>query len=399
MDIIILILALILLSYILSGRAFRIKRPTLAIHLTYGAEFAVIGALLGPYVLNVLTPDLIDKLEPLINICLGWIGLMFGFQLRFKDLKLLPLSNYFIAGIETGTTFVFMLITFLVVKDVFGATIGYPPGGTALAFVLAAIAMVSSPSIITAVIKRSNAHGRVSRTLQYISSFDNVLGVAAFGLIYPFFHYSVRLGDGALPGFAWLIISIGAGIALGALFHCFITPRSSSNQNLIIAVGMITFSTGIAYDLHLSALVINVAVGAVLCNYSERYDRFYRLLVHAERPLYVILLIMAGALWRMSILIAALAIIFIIVRAIAKSLGGMAAFKRYPSTIKHPGLFGSALLAQGAMALAIAIDYRFLMPGETSSLLIGLVLTTLALNGLISPHMIKHLLKREGEIA
>jgi len=399
MDIIILILALILLSYIMSGRAFRIRRPTLAIHLTYGAEFALVGVLLGPYVLNILTPDLIDQLEPLINICLGWIGLMFGFQLRLKDLKLLPLSNYFIAGIETGTTFVIMLIAFLGVKDMFGATIGYPQAGTALAFMLAAIAIISSPSIITAVIKRSHAHGRVSRTLQYISSFDNVFGLLAFGLIYPFFHYSIKVGEGALPGWAWLIISLGAGVALGALFHCFIAPRANSNQNLIIAVGMVTFSTGIAYDLHLSALVTNVAVGAVLCNYSERYDRFYRLLVHAERPLYVILLIMAGALWRMSPLIAALSVIFIVVRVVGKSVGGIAAFKRYPNIIENPGLFGSALLAQGGMALAIAIDYRFLMPGETSSVLIGLVLTTLALNGLISPHTIKYLLKREGEIA
>ena len=62
MDIIILILALILLSYIMSERAFRIHRPTLAIHLTYGAEFAVVGLLLGPYVLDILTPDLVDKL-------------------------------------------------------------------------------------------------------------------------------------------------------------------------------------------------------------------------------------------------------------------------------------------------------------------------------------------------
>lgn len=399
MDIIILILALILLSYILSERAFRIHRPTLAIHLTYGAEFAVVGVLLGPYVLNVLTPDIIDKLEPLINICLGWIGLMFGFQLRFKDLKLLPLSNYAIAGIESATTFVIILAAFLIAKMSFGPTLGYPSGGTAFAFVVAAIAMVSSPSIIAAVIKRSNAHGRVSRTLQYISSFDNVLGLAAFGLIYPFFHYAHQVGDVPLPGWAWLIISLFAGLALGALFHFFITPRATSNQNLMIAVGMVAFSTGIAYELHLSALFINVTVGAVLCNYSERYDRFYRLLINAERPLYVILLILAGALWHASVLMFALALIFIIMRAFAKTLGGMAAFARHRTVIGHPYLFGSALLAQGGMALAIAIDYRFLMPGEGSSLLIALVLTTLALNGLISPHTIKHLLRREGEIA
>lgn len=399
MDIIILILALILLSYILSERAFRIHRPTLAIHLTYGAEFAVVGFLLGPYVFDILTPELIDKLEPLINICLGWIGLMFGFQLRFKDLKLLPLSNYVVAGIESAITFAILLAVFLVTNMVFSPTLGYPSGGTAFAFVVAAIAIVSSPSIIAAVIKRNGAHGRASRTLQYTSSFDNVLGLAAFGLVYPFFHYMQRVGDVPLPGWAWLIISLSVGLALGALFHFFIKPRATSNQNLMIAVGMVAFSTGIAYELHLSALFINVTVGAVLCNYSERYDRFYRLLINAERPLYVILLILGGALWNSSVLMFALAAIFIVARALAKTVGGVAALAPHRSVIGHPHLFGSALLAQGGIALAIAIDYRFLMPGESSSLLIALVLTTLALNGLISPHTIKYLLRREGEIA
>ncbi|NIP90197.1 MAG: hypothetical protein GWO21_15090, partial [Gammaproteobacteria bacterium] len=55
-----------------------------------------------------------------------------------------------------------------------------------------------------------------------------------------------------------------------------------------------------AAHLHLSALFMNLIVGIVLCNFSERQDRFYRLLISAEKPLYGIMLILAGALWRAS---------------------------------------------------------------------------------------------------
>lgn len=401
MEIFVLTLLLVILSYILGGRAFRAKRLHLGslLLLAYGAEFIVIGIILGPYGLGFLTLDVIDRIEPLLNIALGWIGLMFGFQLRFRDLKLLPLSNYSIAGIEALITYALTLGVFLVAGYVLFQNSSLEYGISSFAFVLAAIAAASSPAVVAAVVRRMKAHGRVSRLMRYAAGFDNVISVALFGLAYPFFHLTYQRGDMVMPGWGWLAISIASGLLLGILFHFFTTPKASSNENTMIAVGMVVLSSGIAAYLHLSALFINLIVGAVLCNFSERQDRFYRLLISAEKPLYGILLIIAGALWYVSWIMFAFAAIFILFRVAAKTTGCWVALKPYRGIMSYPARLGPALLAQGGMALAIALDYRFLAPGEASNMMVSLTLTCLAINGILGTFAARHLLALERECA
>ncbi|NIP90198.1 MAG: hypothetical protein GWO21_15095, partial [Gammaproteobacteria bacterium] len=71
--------------------------------------------------------------------------------------------------------------------------------------------------------------------------------------------------------------------------------------------------------------------------------------------------------------------------------------KRYGSIVRYPELFGPALIAQGGMAMAIALDYRFLAPGETSTFFVSVTLTALAINSFISPFTTKRMLIMEGE--
>lgn len=401
MEIIIFALIIVLVSYVLAERAFRIRRRPVEtmLFLTYGTEFFLIGLLVGPYFLGILTTDMIDHLEPLINIALGWIGLLFGFQFRMKDLKLLSMSNYLIAGTEALVTFIAVTILFVIAGLALAGPVLFEPNVISCAIILGAIATVSSPAVVASVVKRIKAHGRASRLVRYTTGFDNLLGLIAFGLAYPFFHFTAQRGDAIIPGWGWLIISIAAGLVLGILFHFFTLPRASSNENLMIAVGMVTLSTGIASYLHLSALFINLIVGVVLCNYSERQDRFYRLLVSAEKPLYGILLIIASALWRASWPMMWVTALFILFRASAKTLGGWLSLKRYRHIVKHPEWFGSSLFAQGGMSLAIALDYRFLAPGETSSMFVAVVLTSLAINGLACQFAAARFLRLEGDAA
>lgn len=396
----ILVLILVLLSYILGERAFRVNRLHLEsiLFFAYGTEFILVGILLGPYVLDLLSVDVIDKLEPLINIALGWIGLMFGFQFRVRDLKLLHTSNYVISGIGSSVTYIIVSIA-MFIAFAFFITDSTLPQIIQYTLVIASVAVVSSPAVVAAVVKRSKSHGRISRLLRYVTGLDNVIGVITFGIAYPFFHLTFQSETLVVPGWGWLLISLALGLVLGVLFHFFTAPRASSNENLMIAVGMVVLSSGIASYLYLSALFINLIVGVVLCNYSERQDRFYRLLISAEKPLYGILLIIAGALWQASWFLFALASIFILSRLFAKTLGGWLSLMRYQKVIHHPGWFGSALIAQGGIALAIALDYRFLMPGEMSNLIVSLTLTSLAINAIACPLTAKHLLKLEGEIA
>ena len=401
MELSIIILLLIILAYIVGDRAFRIRRKPLSKNLpsAYGLEFIIIGIILGPYFLNVISADVMEQIDPLVNIAFGWIGLLFGLQFRLRDLKLLPFSNYYIAGAESVFTIAisFVLISLILLsfkdyidlgKDVFTPSI-----------ILASIAAISSSAAITGIVKGFKIHGKSSRLIIRTAGLNNFTGIAAIGIAYPFFHITKQTGDFLIPSWGWILISISIGLMLGVLFHFFITPKSSSNENLMIAVGMVALSSGISAFFHLPALFINMIDGVVLCNFSERQDRFYRLLVSAEKPLYGIILIIASAIWQITPQMLIILFIFMTARAFAKTLGGRLALIRYPQAVKSPWNFGPALFSQGGMAIAMALNYYFLVPGEMSAVFTAVVITASTLNSVVSHFTVRRFLKLEERLA
>ena len=63
-----------------------------------GAEFLIIGAIIGPGGVGLLDARTLVGLEPFLILALSWIGLLIGIQLRWRHLIRFPLA-YFEFGI------------------------------------------------------------------------------------------------------------------------------------------------------------------------------------------------------------------------------------------------------------------------------------------------------------
>ena len=147
-------------------------------------------------------------------------------------------------------------------------------------------------------------------------------------------------------------------------------------------------------------------MGAVVGNLSPDPQRVFKVLQEWEKPIYLVFLMLAGALLSFPTLwILPLALAYAVVRAGGKVLGSMAMVRVIPFSFPTPKRFGLGLLPQGGISLAMAISavltYSALRLGEMNAadLLFSIVVIGVILSELTGPFFTRNILQRAGEIS
>src|SRR5690606_37562973 len=109
-----------------------------------GAEYLLLGILLGPQVSGMITPTTVGDFAPFMTLAFGWIGALVGAQFRLPELLRIPRVMYRVAWLEA----VFSLAG---VAGIMAATLiwwfALEPGAVVRpAIVLGAIAVASAPA-------------------------------------------------------------------------------------------------------------------------------------------------------------------------------------------------------------------------------------------------------------
>jgi hypothetical protein len=101
-----------------------------------------------------------------------------------------------------------------------------------------------------------------------------------------------------------------------------------------------------------------MAMSATLVNLSSNREQIVRTLHASERPVYFVLLIFAGASWEPSLRAWVIPVLlYLLARGVAKS-GGARLSARLTGMLPALGPhWGSALLGQGPLALALGLEY------------------------------------------
>jgi predicted Kef-type K+ transport protein len=167
------------------------------------------------------------------------------------------------------------------------------------------------------------------------------------------------------------VINIAVGVASGVLFHLFLGPRDQiaeddGESRLFVALAAaIVIASGAAYYLNLSPIYTNLILGFILANTGKAHTAARELLAGTERPVYLALLIFAGAAWSSAhVDLLYLAPVFVGLRLVARLIGGrVAGTLAAPAPLRSPSL-GRALLAQGGIGVAIALNYGQVYPEQ-----------------------------------
>lgn len=398
-------LVLILLG-VLGGRlSFRASDAPLGprLILSAGTHFLFLGFVLGSQGVGLLTRSVIEQLYPALALGLGWIGLLFGLQLERRQLVRFPVIFLWITVAQAVLAFLVFLGVGLLLLHGLGA---WTPLARGAIMAAAATACISTPAGIALISQSFRLRGEVSKLIFFIASLDAVVGILALQVTAGLYHPTDWAGAGLrLSVWAWAGIAAALGVVFGIFFLWLTRPKPSPEELPLFLLGLVVFSAGAALHLGVSPLFVSGITGAVIANFSPLRRRIFTSLQEWEKPVYVILLILAGALLDFRTwLVVPLAVAYVLVRAGAKVAAGFAATRVLRPGFATPPDLGVGLIPQGgislAMAVAVTLAYGSLDmgPADPVDLLFSTVVLGVLLSELAGPVLIDRLLRRAGEI-
>jgi Kef-type K+ transport system membrane component KefB len=336
------------------------------ISIAIGLPYLFLGFVLGPHLLRVLPEATVEQLTPLMSLGLGWIGVLFGLQLDRGHLRQFPRSYLAITLVQASVAFLIALVVGALVVDAW-----FDLSAQAIVLAAAATACVSTPAAIALISNTYGTRGQITRLLFYIASLDAVVGIVALGLTHAAYHTGL----------------LGMG-----------------QEFMLLLIGLVLFAAGTAYYLRLSPLLVCMITGIMIGNLSPTRRRVYAALSEWEKPTYIMMLVLAGALLRFpSWWIVPLVAIYVAGRILAKWAGGVVASRVAIEGIDVPRRFGLALAPQGGISLAIAISFVLIYVPDADletavDVFFATVVLAVGISDLIGPFLVRNVLERAGEL-
>jgi hypothetical protein len=322
-----------------------------------GAEYLVLGVLLGPQTTGLFSPAALDAFQPIVVLGIGWMGITAGMPLRLQQLVRIPAVTYRLSLVES-------LLTFTLVAAGAASALSYGFQTTtalvaAPAMIVGALAVASTPAGLDVAFGSGRRRAPVLRQIEVAHGMDGLVSVLAFGVLIAFMHTEQPVVMRALTTTEWVVVTLGIGVVGGALFHLFLGDERSTDRLWVALGGAIILTSGAAAYLNLSPTLATLIMGLILVNSLRQPAPVVEVLRTGERPLYYVLLLLAGASWRPDGNIVWWLIIahYVILRTLAK-LWGTGITTWFNRAQQSVGIdWGRALIGQGRLTIALALDY------------------------------------------
>lgn len=408
MDPLVATLVLILLALLGARFTFSTQRvpagPRLI--LRTGTHFLFVGFLLGPAALGLVSTAALGQLSPLLGLALGWIGLLFGLQLDRSALKHFPRVFLVLALGQAILAFGVILGVGLVAAGVLQVQ------GDALLLVLlgaAATACISAPAGVAMVSANFMAKGKVKDLLFFVASVDGMVGITALQITYAAMHGTSALAaPGETAAWFWGLAGVGLGVVCAVVFLWLARLRPSREELVLYLLGISALSAGAALQLQISPLFVGMVAGALITNLNPQWHRVFRMMERWEKPIYVVLLLLAGASLRFpTAWIVPLAVAYALVRGGAKVVSTALLVNTLSLPFRTPRRLGLGLVPQGgisiAMALSLALTLSAVAPRiggvDAGELVLATVVLGVVISELSGPLLTAAVLRAAGEIA
>ncbi len=390
---------IISISLILMG-GFAMTRLTKRLRLPNVTAYIVVGVLLGPTCLNLVPEEIIKGTDFVSDISLAFIAFGVGEFFKVSALKRCGLAAMGVTLIEACivSSAMFSVMYFALGLDI------------SLSIVLAALSAATAPASTMMTIRQTSARGVFVDTLLQVMAFDNVLGLAAYSVA-----ISVALAVGAevfstgivlmpiIKNFATILI----GALFGVLLKLFLSTKRSTDNRLIIAVGVLFAFCGICALLDVSPLLGCMAIGAVYINITGDGKLFLQL-AYFSPPLTLIYFVRSGLNFNFDALtdggafggvpLIVVGLTYFGVRLVTKYAGaflGGAVLRRGRETRNYLGL---ALIPQAGVAIGLAALGARSLGGEVGMALETIIVFASILYEFVGPPLAKLSLSLSGSI-
>jgi Kef-type K+ transport system membrane component KefB len=352
-----------------------------------GIEYIFLGVLLGQMGLNIIDFKSLNNLEPLLIFGLSIIGFLFGLQFEFRSLKNLPRFFFSISALQA--TIAFLIITPTLYFS-FKALFSLPDEIILIMAITLGSAACCTAQSALAIVKNNYKveNRRLFSLLRYIASIDGLFALGFFSLAVSILTTTTSENFNLIGSLKWFFLSLAIGILCALLLIILSNTKFSQQEFVVFLIGMVLFAGGLAIKTGNSPLVIGFVCGIVYANFSKHRLRALDTIVHSERSIYIIMLIIIGAGWTLilgNILI--ITCIYFVIRVIAKVMGTYAATRAFKPAFNVPVASGLGLLSEGGFAIAIIINFSLLYP-SLSDYLVTVIIISMFVNEVLSPKLI-----------
>jgi len=290
--------------------------------ITAGFPFVALGLIASGPSVGILSPDVLERLRPLLHFGLGWLGFIIGAQLDIRVLDRVPKGTAYLILVEALLPFVITAAICGTVMLAFGLS-WHDPAVWRDVILLGAAAAMTAPRKFRGFANRTWHEGRGADVL--LGQLDELVGVIGLLFITAYFRDAAET-TWHIPSTAWVFVSLGLGVAIGVLIFAMVRVPQSNAEFLAVVIGAIAFASGLAGYLQLSPIVVCFLAGVLVTNFpNDQRESIFRILNHLERPVHLVFLIIAGALWDVADWRGwALVPLFVVGRVVGKYAGVLA---------------------------------------------------------------------------
>ncbi len=371
------------------------------LHIPQIIGYITIGVILGP-LLDVISPQSVETLEPFNLFALGIIGFLIGGELK-GDI-FVKFGRQVIAILLFEGLAAFLLVGFAC----FLVLCYFYNWHTALAVgvVFGAICAATDPASTVNVLWEYKTRGPLTTMLTAIVALDDALALILYissvslatfltghkeaGFLKMMFH-----------SFYEVIGSLGLGLTVGLILRWIIKQLDDEEKILIFAISLIVLTIGLAIRLEFDVILSSMACGATLINLSPRRSlKSFEIVRKFSPPIYVLFFVIIGARLNVSMtgqiwLLAAVYVVGSIVGKTTGSYGGAVYSKAVPTVRKY---LGFCLYQQGTIAIALLIMASHRFEGQVRDMMLSVIIVGVFVLQFIGPLFTKGGVKKAGEV-
>ncbi|RKX69248.1 cation:proton antiporter [candidate division WOR-3 bacterium] len=355
--------------------------------------YLIFGVLIGPYVANLIAPQIIKASGMISNLALSFIA--FGLGQNFTLANVRKIGKMVIAisiGEVVGSFLVVSLALWL---------IGRVP--LSLAIIFGAIAPATAPAAVVMVTREFKARGPFTDTLLSVVAIDDAWGIILFAFCLALAKVIAGMGGGGSREIVYAFTEVGGSLVLGGVLGYLLALSGrflrTSTELLITTIGFIALTAGIAAYLKFSILLANMALGTSLVNSERASGKYFETIQRIDTPFYLLFFVLAGAHLELPKLlgIGVLSLLFILTRLPGEMLGAYIGAVITKAEAKIRRYIGLGLAPQAGVALGLALIAFHEFP-QFGDLILSTIIVTTIIYEIFGPILTRIALEKAGEI-
>jgi len=393
MEIILALGILMLLGFLGAKVSNRLKFPMVT-------GFIVIGMLLSPSVLGIVSKELIEQVAPITDIALGIIAFLVGGSLSINRLRRLSKQILWITMVQASLATIFVALLIILLAP-YMTNLDFP-FVISMALILGAVSAATAPAATLAIVHEYRAKGPLTTTLLAIVALDDAVCIVFFVICAALAEVVIGSGISLYSVFQPLIsilTSILLGIAVSAVSHFLKKVVYGNEEVLTVALSMVFVTSGLAKLLNADPLLANMVFGFIVENYVG-FETMFTVLESIENVIFALFFTLAGTHFDLGLMTAALPLALIVIigrfsgKYIGSYIGGL--ISKAPEVIRK--YIGLGLLPKAGVTVGLILFVAEVASFEPFiEIALNAILASVILNELAAPPLTKYAIFKAGE--